>query len=92
MRKKIRRLRKQNGLTLRELSSACELSHAFLNQAETGAVNPSLSAAKAIAGALTISLGNFLATKLQKRECPVSLQNRRIERPLLWTKGARSNS
>ncbi len=61
--KKIRRLRKQHRLTLKEMARRCRLSPAFLSQVETGAVNPSLTTAKAIADALNISLGQLFTEK-----------------------------
>jgi transcriptional regulator with XRE-family HTH domain len=61
--KKIRTIRKGNGLTLKRMASACGLSSSFLSQVETGAVNPSLATVKAIADALNISLGQLFTEK-----------------------------
>jgi transcriptional regulator with XRE-family HTH domain len=55
-RKKIRRLRKNRGLTLRALSNHCNCSSALLSQIETGAVNPSLATLVSIAEGLGVSL------------------------------------
>lgn len=61
--KKIRMIRKQNGLTLKEMANVCGLSSAFLSQVETGTVNPSLTTVKAVADALNISLGQLFTDK-----------------------------
>ena len=61
--KKIRSIRKENGLTLKKMASVSGLSSPFLSQVETGAVNPSLATVKAIADALNISLGQLFTEK-----------------------------
>ena len=50
----IRRLRKDNGLTLVQLAGATDLSHSFLSQLERGLARPSMSSLDRIAHALGI--------------------------------------
>jgi transcriptional regulator with XRE-family HTH domain len=57
----IRKLRKQRGLTLKELAKLCKCSAGFLSQIETGTVNPSLATLKSIADVLGISLGRIFS-------------------------------
>jgi len=58
----IRNLRKEKKLTLAEMAEMCKCSVSLLSQIETGNVNPSLGAMKAIADALETSLSQLFAT------------------------------
>lgn len=57
--KKIRRYRVQNGLTLEELASRCELSKGFLSQLENDLTSPSIATLSDIVEALGVNLSTF---------------------------------
>ncbi|MFC3885472.1 helix-turn-helix domain-containing protein [Bacillus songklensis] len=57
--KKIRELRLQKGLTLKELSERTELSISFLSQVERGATSLAITSLKKIADALNIKISEF---------------------------------
>jgi transcriptional regulator with XRE-family HTH domain len=56
---KIRQLRTQNGLTLEELASRCELTKGFLSQLERDLTSPSITTLADILEALGSSLSEF---------------------------------
>ncbi|AMC94194.1 Cro/Cl family transcriptional regulator [Erysipelothrix larvae] len=57
--KKIKRYRIQNGLTLEELASRCELSKGFLSQLENDLTSPSIATLSDIVEALGMDLSRF---------------------------------
>lgn len=75
-REKIRRLRKNKGLTLKELAKQCNCSPGLLSQIETGAVNPSLSTLGSIAEALSVAVFNLFSD-----EQPINNSPPRIMHP-----------
>jgi transcriptional regulator with XRE-family HTH domain len=68
IREKIRMLRKQKGLTLKEMAGSCNCSTALLSQIETGYVNPSLSTLMSIADALGVSIASLFSETFVKEE------------------------
>jgi len=56
---KIRRIRRDMGLTLADLARRCNCSKSLLSQIETGAVNPSLSILSTICESLGITMGSL---------------------------------
>lgn len=57
---KLRTFRKQNKLTLKELSINTGLSISFISDIENKRRNPSIDTLKVLAGALNISISEFL--------------------------------
>ncbi len=57
--KKLRKYRNQNGLTLEELASRCELSKGFLSQIENDITSPSISTLYDIVEALGMDMSEF---------------------------------
>jgi transcriptional regulator with XRE-family HTH domain len=53
----VRSLRRERGLTLKELGRAAELSHPFLSQLERGLARPSVASVERIARALGVPIG-----------------------------------
>ena len=58
---KIKRLRAQQGLTLEELASRCELTKGFLSQLERDLTSPSIATLADILEALGSSLSEFFS-------------------------------
>jgi transcriptional regulator with XRE-family HTH domain len=56
---RVRSLRRQRGLTLKELGSRAGLSHPFLSQLERGLARPSVGSAERIAGALDVPVASL---------------------------------
>jgi transcriptional regulator with XRE-family HTH domain len=54
---RVRALRLQRGMTLKELGERAGLSHPFLSQLERGLARPSVASAERIASALGVSVG-----------------------------------
>ena len=69
----IRRLRKEKGFTLAKTAELCKCSSSLLSQIETGTVNPSLSALKAISDALDIPMASLFEASLAKSDISISL-------------------
>ena len=82
----IRRLRKEQGLTLAKLAGKCHCSSSLLSQIETGTVNPSFSTLKAVSDALGIAMASLFEVIPSPDETSVSLM-RPKERTALSTKG-----
>jgi len=57
--KKLRQLRKQQGLSLRILANNSGLSHSFICDVEHGRSNPSIASLQALARALEVDVGVF---------------------------------
>lgn len=64
--KKIKQYRIQNGLTLEELASRCELSKGFLSQLENDLTSPSIATLSDIVEALGMTMASFF--KEEKKE------------------------
>jgi len=70
---KIKKLRKQKGLTLEELASRCELTKGFLSQMERNLTSPSIATLDDILEALGTTLSEFF--KDEKNEKVVFCEN-----------------
>ncbi|MBF0620000.1 MAG: helix-turn-helix domain-containing protein [Candidatus Omnitrophica bacterium] len=56
----VKRLREEQGITLREMAKDVGVSPSFLSQVEKGKASPSLATLKAIADALQTTVGNLI--------------------------------
>ena len=74
----IRRRRKEQGLVLAELASACNISPSFLSQIERNRASPSVSTLHEIADALGVPLAHFFTPPGPSEENGKSTQERRI--------------
>jgi XRE family transcriptional regulator, regulator of sulfur utilization len=61
----IRRLRTDQGLTLRKLATRTHFSPSFISQVENGVVSPSIASMEKIATVLGVTLGEFFAAAAQ---------------------------
>jgi DNA-binding XRE family transcriptional regulator len=57
----VRRLRSEQGMSLRTLAKQTGFSPSFISQVEIGIVSPSIASMEKIAGALGVTLGEFFA-------------------------------
>ncbi len=57
----VRRLRTEQGMSLRSLAARTDFSPSFISQVENGVVSPSIASMQKIAQALGVSLGEFFA-------------------------------
>lgn len=57
----VRRLRTDQGLSLRRLASQTDFSPSFISQVENGVVSPSIASMEKIANVLGVTLGEFFA-------------------------------
>ena len=64
---KLKRMRIQNGLTLEELASRCELTKGFLSQLERDLTSPSIATLAYILEALGSSLSEFFHDSPQEQ-------------------------
>ena len=64
--KKIRRLRKAEGLTLKELAEKVQLSESFLSQVERGITSPSITSLKRIGNILGATIASFFESGLEE--------------------------
>ncbi len=67
----IKRLRDEQGLTLRALAKKLGISASFLSQVESAKSSPSLSTLKAIADALSTTVGNLIEESQAVQDDPV---------------------
>ena len=58
--KRVRKFREERGLSLEDLSKACNLSVSFLKELEESSVYPSIGPLQKIARAMNIRLGTFM--------------------------------
>jgi transcriptional regulator with XRE-family HTH domain len=65
---RVRSLRRQRGLTLKELGAAAGLSHPFLSQVERGLARPSLVSVERIAEALSVPVAHLWAPPRPREE------------------------
>jgi transcriptional regulator with XRE-family HTH domain len=83
----IRRRRKKKGLTLAKMAELCKCSSSLLSQIETGVVNPSLSALKAISDALDIPLASLFDASSGQSNFPFSLMEAKERKSLTTRSG-----
>ena len=64
--KKLRHLRKEKRLTLKEVAEKAQLSESFLSQVERGVTSPSISSLKKIGGVLGATVASFFESGDEK--------------------------
>jgi transcriptional regulator with XRE-family HTH domain len=64
---RVRALRQERGLTLKELGREAELSHPFLSQLERGLARPSVASVERIARALDVRVGTLWSEAAPRR-------------------------
>ena len=69
--KKIRKLREERGLSLREIANLAEISPANLSNIENGKVSPTLTSLRKILEVLGTSFGEFFGEDRKPMESPV---------------------
>lgn len=67
----IQRLRKEQGMTLREMARKLEVSASFLSQVESGKASPSLATLKSIADCLSTTIGELIGEGQRTKDNPV---------------------
>jgi transcriptional regulator with XRE-family HTH domain len=83
----IRRRRKEKGLTLAQMAELCECSSSLLSQIETGVVNPSLSALKAISDALDVPMASLFEASSGQGDILFSLMESKERKSLTTRSG-----
>jgi mannose-6-phosphate isomerase-like protein (cupin superfamily)/DNA-binding XRE family transcriptional regulator len=81
----VRRLREQQGLTLRALATATDFSPSFISQLENGLVSPSIASMQRIVGTLGVSLGDFFASLGSAEGGLVVRAAERLQLPSGWS-------
>lgn len=66
--KRLKKLRKDKGYTLKQLSEICGLSVSFISDIENSRRNPSIENLDKLATALTVSVNNFFDNNSKKEE------------------------
>jgi transcriptional regulator with XRE-family HTH domain len=69
-RETIRRLRKEKGMTLKDLAEHCKCSSGYLSRVETGSVNPSLATLMSISEALGVTVDELFHSMPVIRKSP----------------------
>ncbi|HHW01671.1 MAG TPA: helix-turn-helix transcriptional regulator [Thermoanaerobacterales bacterium] len=67
---KLKKIRTEKNLSLRELGKLAHISHSFIADIESGRSNPSLSTLEAIAKALGVPVNYFLSDKDDQLDTP----------------------
>jgi len=67
----IKRLREEQGLTLRALAKKLGISASFLSQVECGKASPSLATLKSISDTLSTTIGNLIGEAQKAEQSPV---------------------
>ncbi len=67
----IKRLREDQGMSLRALAQKLRVSASFLSQVENGKASPSLSTLKNISDALATTIGNLIGEDQKAQDAPV---------------------
>lgn len=65
----VRRLRRQQDLSIGDLAQAAGISSGMLSKFENGQISPSLTKLQAIAGALGLQMSSLLAESEERRDC-----------------------
>jgi XRE family transcriptional regulator, regulator of sulfur utilization len=86
----LRRIREQNGVSLRNLAEKATISPSFLSQIENGQSSPSISSMEKILAALGVTLGEFFASA-NARPVNVMRASERAAVALDWSKAAISS-
>jgi len=74
---RMRRIRKEEGKTIRALAEETGLSSSLISQIETSKANPSIKALWSIAAALKVPIGSFFEP-FPKNTCVIRLKERRL--------------
>lgn len=74
---RIRMLRRQRGMTLKDLAARSGLSISFVSQVERNLVSPSIAALKKIASSLDISVAYFFGSEQSEHELVVRKNERK---------------
>lgn len=74
---KIRMLRHQRGMTLKELSARSGLSISLISQVERGLVSPSIAALKKVAASIDTSMACFFGSERSEHELVVRKDERK---------------
>jgi len=67
----IKRLREEQGLTLRALAKKLGISASFLSQVESGKASPSLSTLKSISDSLSTTIGSLIGEDQKLEDNPI---------------------
>jgi len=73
----IKRLREEQGTTLREMAKDVGVSSSFLSQVEKGKASPSLTTLKSMADALQTTIGNLVGEDVNQKDKIVTRENER---------------
>jgi transcriptional regulator with XRE-family HTH domain len=73
----IKRLREEQGTTLREMAKDVGVSPSFLSQVEKGKASPSLTTLKSMADALQTTIGNLVGEDVNQKDKIVTRENER---------------
>jgi len=68
----IKRLREEQGMTLRVMAKKLNVSASFLSQVESGKASPSLSTLKSISDCLSTTIGDLIGETRKKDDNPVT--------------------
>lgn len=74
---KISQIRKNKGLSIRELAQLSNVTSSMLSQIERGLANPSVNSLKSIASALDVPLFTFFTSEVVKEDLIVRKDNRK---------------
>jgi transcriptional regulator with XRE-family HTH domain len=73
----LKRLREDQGTTLREMAKDIGVSPSFLSQVEKGKASPSLTTLKSIADALQTTIGNLVGEDANQKEKMITREDER---------------
>ena len=82
----VRRLREQQGISVRALASMSGFSPSFISQVENGQASPSINSLQHICSALQVTLGEFFHA-FSPNESPVTRVSERGQITSGWSKG-----
>jgi quercetin dioxygenase-like cupin family protein len=82
----IRKLREQNGISVRTLAAISGFSPSFISQVENGQASPSINSLQQICSALRVTLGEFFHA-FSPKESPVTRVSERGQITSGWSKG-----
>jgi transcriptional regulator with XRE-family HTH domain len=95
----IRKIRQEQGKTIREIAEKAKITRSLLSQIENSKANPSIRSLKSIADALNVSIGSFFDdSEENSRSCVIKADNRKVLRTqsgvsfYLLTQGLKNHS
>ncbi|HET7295167.1 MAG TPA: XRE family transcriptional regulator [Vicinamibacteria bacterium] len=83
----VRRLRTEQGMSLRTLARRTDFSPSFISQVENGVVSPSIASMEKISAALGVSLGEFFAAAAQGEPHLIVRAADRLRLTSAWSQG-----